>query len=52
MVRYKVILAHYHLWDPVARRVIMATNVEFNEAKALIVDKKSTDNIGLLLKLN
>ena len=30
----------------------MATNMEFNKAKALAVSKKPTDNIGLPFELN
>ena len=52
MVRYKGMLAHYYLWDLVAKRVIVATNMEFNEAKALVADKKSTNDIGSPLELD
>ena len=45
-------LAYYCLWDLVAKKVIIATNMKFNKVKALVADKKLTDNTGLLLKLN
>src|SRR5438876_4147548 len=52
LVEYKAMLAYYYLWNPVAKRVIIATNVEFNEAKAPAAGRRPTNDTSLLLKLD
>ena len=52
LVGYEATPAHYHLWDLVAKKVIIATNVEFNEAEAPTAIERPISNIGTPLELD